>query len=263
MLLRKLADAIRAQNWFSAVLEIAIVVIGILIGLQVNDWADRRATERLYRTALQAFVEESTTNRQLIDHTIGKMQSRMPTLESAVHSLVRCESTPGIDRTLNDAIEMSYSSVGPEQSFVAYQAVASNSSFQTIMSVDFRRALNQYYAQIVAPYEWLRRNAEMIDPAMLFEGSQSAAIQETNDQSSTLRRFRMRLAAPLPTACKERSFVRDMWTFHAIHAINLDIARRMQGRRGEFDGALQNEIARIDSKLGEVRQSPRDAHQGG
>jgi hypothetical protein len=250
MLLRKLADAIRAQNWFPVVLEIAIVVIGLLIGLQINEWADQRATERLYRTALQALVEESTTNRQLIDHTIEKMQSRVPTLESAVQSLVRCEPKPSIERTLNEAIEMSYSSVGPEQAFVAYQAVASNSRFQETMSVDFRRALNRYYSQIIAPYEWLRRNAELIDPAILFEGSLSASIQETNDLSSTLNRFRMRLAAPLPAACNERSFVRDMWTLHAIHAVNLGIARRMQERRSRFDDVLRAEIARIESRFG-------------
>jgi hypothetical protein len=218
MLLRKLADAIRAQNWFPVVLEIAIVVIGLLIGLQINEWADQRATERLYRTALQ--------------------------------SLVRCEPKPSIERTLNEAIEMSYSSVGPEQAFVAYQAVASNSRFQETMSVDFRRALNRYYSQIIAPYEWLRRNAELIDPAILFEGSLSASIQETNDLSSTLNRFRMRLAAPLPAACNERSFVRDMWTLHAIHAVNLGIARRMQERRSRFDDVLRAEIARIESRFG-------------
>lgn len=38
MILSKLADAIREQNWFTVVLEILIVVIGIFIGLQVDDW---------------------------------------------------------------------------------------------------------------------------------------------------------------------------------------------------------------------------------
>ena len=42
MILRKLADAIREQNWFTVLLEILIVVIGIVIGLQVDDWNEAR-----------------------------------------------------------------------------------------------------------------------------------------------------------------------------------------------------------------------------
>jgi len=42
MILRRLADAIRQQNWFTVVLEILIVVAGIFIGLQVDDWNNLR-----------------------------------------------------------------------------------------------------------------------------------------------------------------------------------------------------------------------------
>ena len=42
MIIRKLADAIREQNWFTVVIEILIVVIGIFLGLQVTDWNEAR-----------------------------------------------------------------------------------------------------------------------------------------------------------------------------------------------------------------------------
>ena len=42
MILRRLAEAIRDQSWFTVVLEIMIVVIGILAGLQVDDRPDPR-----------------------------------------------------------------------------------------------------------------------------------------------------------------------------------------------------------------------------
>jgi hypothetical protein len=37
MILRKLAESIRQQNWFTVLVEILIVVIGIFVGLQVDD----------------------------------------------------------------------------------------------------------------------------------------------------------------------------------------------------------------------------------
>lgn len=57
MILRKLAKAIREQNWFTVVLEILIVVIGIFLGLQADDWNQAwkdRELEIRYLERLQA-----------------------------------------------------------------------------------------------------------------------------------------------------------------------------------------------------------------
>ena len=45
MILRRLAEAVTEQNWFTVVLEVLIVVVGIFIGLQVDYWN----TERIER----------------------------------------------------------------------------------------------------------------------------------------------------------------------------------------------------------------------
>ena len=42
MIIRRMADAIRTQNWFTVIIEVLIVVIGIFIGLQVDDWNQTR-----------------------------------------------------------------------------------------------------------------------------------------------------------------------------------------------------------------------------
>ena len=58
MILRRLADAIRQQNWFTVVLEIAIVVIGIFIGLQVDDWNQSRQDRKDERLYLERLHDE-------------------------------------------------------------------------------------------------------------------------------------------------------------------------------------------------------------
>ncbi len=42
MILRRLADGIRQQDWFTVVVEVLIVVVGIFLGLQVDDWNEAR-----------------------------------------------------------------------------------------------------------------------------------------------------------------------------------------------------------------------------
>lgn len=42
MILRRLAEGIQSQDWFTVLVEIMIVVVGIFLGLQVDDWNEER-----------------------------------------------------------------------------------------------------------------------------------------------------------------------------------------------------------------------------
>ena len=58
MILRRLAEAIREQNWFTVFIEFMIVVAGIFVGMQVNDWNQRRLEQEQDQRALALFVDE-------------------------------------------------------------------------------------------------------------------------------------------------------------------------------------------------------------
>ncbi|MFT5453399.1 MAG: hypothetical protein ACI9N9_002908 [Enterobacterales bacterium] len=54
MILKRLAESFKNQNWFVVTVEILIVVIGIFIGLQVDDWNQSRKDD----TQSQLFLEQ-------------------------------------------------------------------------------------------------------------------------------------------------------------------------------------------------------------
>jgi hypothetical protein len=54
MILRRISDGIRYQDWFTVMVEILIMLIGVFIGLQVNNWNEERVDSRrelLYQAA--------------------------------------------------------------------------------------------------------------------------------------------------------------------------------------------------------------------
>ncbi len=53
MILSRLKNAIREQNWFAVVLELAIVIVGVLIALAANDWADAQQARRVETESLR------------------------------------------------------------------------------------------------------------------------------------------------------------------------------------------------------------------
>jgi hypothetical protein len=112
MILRRLTTAFRKQDWFTVAVEIMIVVLGVFIGLQVNNWNAARSQASLEISYLQALksdfaqvideLEEDSANYLEI---AGKMdflleQSRMDVpdaspeqLTEASAMLVRMEGT--------------------------------------------------------------------------------------------------------------------------------------------------------------------------
>ena len=46
MILRRVIEHVRAQNWTAVALDFCIVVVGVFIGIQVSNWNDARADQR-------------------------------------------------------------------------------------------------------------------------------------------------------------------------------------------------------------------------
>jgi hypothetical protein len=62
MILRHLADAIRGQNWFTILIELTVVVVGIFLGLQVDGWNERRKENSLERGYIERLEAEVDAN---------------------------------------------------------------------------------------------------------------------------------------------------------------------------------------------------------
>jgi hypothetical protein len=67
MILRRLTENLRAQNWTAITIEFLIVVLGVFIGTQVSNWnlerAERRETERM----LEQLVPELQSQLEFFD----------------------------------------------------------------------------------------------------------------------------------------------------------------------------------------------------
>ena len=72
MILRRLTTAVRKQDWFTVLIETLIVVLGVFLGLQVQQWAsdrERRAMEAAYTTRLhEEVVELQALRGPIIDY---------------------------------------------------------------------------------------------------------------------------------------------------------------------------------------------------
>ena len=79
MILRRLAEGVRQQDWFTVVVEVLIVVVGIFLGLQVDDWNNARKDridEQGFITRLHGdlLLAEDLSSR-VRDRRLGRLES--------------------------------------------------------------------------------------------------------------------------------------------------------------------------------------------
>ena len=63
MILRRVAQHVREQNWTAIAIDLAIVVVGVFLGIQLGNWNAARADERLGRAYAERLREDLRKDR--------------------------------------------------------------------------------------------------------------------------------------------------------------------------------------------------------
>lgn len=116
MIIKRLAEGIKKQDWFVVSVEIMIVVIGIFIGLQVDDWNnDRKAHLNLQKITLQ-MIRDCKTAISNIDSQVSINELRIKNGLLVLDILDGKELTPDLANSFengsNDINKMSIPSIG-------------------------------------------------------------------------------------------------------------------------------------------------------
>ena len=87
MILQNLSRAIREQNYYAVFLEFVIVIAGVVIGFQVQAWAQDQAEQREEQAVLQRLLDESHEAIAYIDAEIATSVRSLNLLDQAVAAL--------------------------------------------------------------------------------------------------------------------------------------------------------------------------------
>lgn len=84
MILRRLSEAVRKQDWFTVAVETLIVVFGVFMGLQVNNWNEARQDYAIARQLEVGLIADANV---ILGETQGKIDAMSEGLE-AMESLL-------------------------------------------------------------------------------------------------------------------------------------------------------------------------------
>ena len=156
MILRRLATSIRKQDWFTVIIETLIVVFGVFIGLQVNNWNEARKDRMEAETSRERLIAELQAD---LDAFAVRRQWYEEVQEAALRAdeALRSDPPETIDETWGFVLD-SWIAGGEwpfEPSAQIYSELQNSGDLDLIASGSMQRRLRDYYEDSVNEIETL------------------------------------------------------------------------------------------------------------
>ena len=94
MLLRRMIEHVRAQNWTAVAIDFVIVVVGVFIGIQVANWNDGQAAKRRGADYAQRLVVDLSSDLAYRRAIAGYYESVLQSASTAVVLLASAQPNP-------------------------------------------------------------------------------------------------------------------------------------------------------------------------
>ena len=147
MLLHRLSDAIRQQNWFTVLIELTVVVLGLFIGLQVDGWNEYRkdrAQEQLY---LERLLQEVTADRKVLTQTLEGVEAKQRALiqlrEVAQNGALGDRSPESLLILISQSVTYGWSP--PQARTITFDDLQGGGQMSLIRDAILRMEISKYY----------------------------------------------------------------------------------------------------------------------
>lgn len=144
MILNRITEAVRKQNWLAVAIEFVIVVTGVLLAFQITAWGAERQARIEERNALVLLQEEAEDVviywRRAVLEALDRDARRITFVAALSSGHIEPEDVPVID----DAIQrmFHYPSVFPPRN--AYDALMASGGLAAISDGEARSAVSAY-----------------------------------------------------------------------------------------------------------------------
>ena len=148
MLLRRVIEHVKAQNWFAVFLDFVIVVVGVFIGIQVSNWNEarsERANEFGYLVRLHEDLQQSIAT---IDRTVRLLERQAAGQTLFLDALAGCAVPAEASAEIDYAISTLGYINAPIFSSRTYDELTSSGSFVIIENEGVKTGLSDVVRRV-------------------------------------------------------------------------------------------------------------------
>jgi hypothetical protein len=159
MILRRVIQHVKKQEWTAIWIDLVIVVVGVFIGIQVANWNDERRDLIREKAYLEDVAAELDKSIQSIEHSIKRSQQRIALNEL----LIRAAADPEVVRAEPGrfiyAITRGGWTFSPTISGNAFEAMKASGNLGIFRDRKLLRELMALYSGVQGSTQWSQWNA--------------------------------------------------------------------------------------------------------
>jgi hypothetical protein len=154
MILRRLSEHLRAQNWTAVALEFVIVLLGIVIGFQITAWNGARQDRDLERSYYRQLIvdleaDTATARRGVVAAHAGDQHAE------TLLALIETGAVAGTgDQHLIRAVLLAGYAYFPRATRGTYDELISTGHLRLIRDEALKRDLSRYYERMESARQW-------------------------------------------------------------------------------------------------------------
>lgn len=140
MILRRLSTAVRKQDWFTVAVETLIVVFGVFIGLQVNNWNAARQDHAIARQLEVALIADAKAVLNETRTKIENMNDMVAALDSLLELLSQKDSVL-VEADVAEKLSFAFYLPGHAKRSPALLEAQNDGTLSLIRDEELRRAI--------------------------------------------------------------------------------------------------------------------------
>lgn len=246
MIVRGLAARLKQHAWFAVAVDLLVVIVGILLALQLDAWAERRHERNLERVYLQRLAEDLEIERGRMEAAKGFANRRI----EAARLLGRLLTDPKLATREPDrvpwALETATWRSYPQINAFVYRELQSTGRLVLLRSETLRRSLAEHYTAL----QHDARVGEDLTAQQRFDAAVAGlltideleAVERVAGDYKQLRMTPERALTVIQSLAQRTAAIAELPGLVQHHTFNLRVINQMQQRADSI-------IVQIDSLL--------------
>lgn len=148
MILQRISKAFAGQDWYVVLLEVFIVVIGIFIGLRVDDWNEGRKERQQERIYLDKLARDLDAMRTELLRDVGGRRLRIERMKQALYALEDCDNSPRAQADVRFALERYQVSPGIDFLDATYNEMVSTGALARIPNQNLKQDIARAFSAL-------------------------------------------------------------------------------------------------------------------
>lgn len=162
MLLRRISQHVKEQNWFAVAIDFFIVVAGILIAFQITSWNEERKDNKREQQIIERLHSDFTMLEKNTDEYVEFLEVNAPIIEKFQQQIINYPKGADLD-LMQSFFETAFNLPPPQGQSDTYQQLITNGDMSVLNNESLRAELvnhasltNFYLHASQASREWSR-----------------------------------------------------------------------------------------------------------